>query len=250
MPTHLASQAARGCSQHHILVVEDNADIRSLIVSHFETYGIYTIGVAQRQQLARYAADNRPDLVILDLSPPHGDGLALLRELRSGSGPAIIVTGQRGDEADRVVVLELGADDYVTKPVGLRELFARSRAVLRRRNTDRAAPPQREEPSGYHFGPWHLDKYLRQLSRADGYRVTLSKTEYALLVALLSAPQRPLTRLQLKQATRIHDDITDRAMDVQILRLRRKLEVDTDAPKMIRTERDVGYVFTLPVKEI
>jgi DNA-binding response OmpR family regulator len=249
LPTQLAAPAARGCSQHHVLIVDDNVDIRGLIVSHFETYGIYTIGVAQRQQLARYAADNRPDLVILDLSPPHGGGFELLRELRSGSGSAIIVTGQCGEEADRVVALELGADDYVTKPVGLRELFARCRAVLRRRNTDRAALEQHQEPSGYRFGPWHLDKYLRQLSRTDGYRVTLSKTEYALLVALLSAPQRPLSRLQLKRATRIHDDITDRAMDVQILRLRRKLEIDIRSPKMIRTERDIGYVFTQPVTE-
>jgi DNA-binding response OmpR family regulator len=146
--------------------------------------------------------------------------------------------------------LELGADDYLTKPFGLRELLARIRAVLRRRETGRIAAQRESEQGRCRFGVWQLDRRARRLIDADGVPVALTKGEYALLVAFLDAPQRPLTREHLLQATRIHEDVFDRSIDVQILRLRRKLATDPSAPRIIQTERGVGYVFTLPVEPI
>jgi DNA-binding response OmpR family regulator len=160
----------------------------------------------------------------------------------------IITTGHRRDEIDRVVGLELGADDYVTKPFGLRELLARIRAVLRRQETGRATLQKAPERGVFRFGDWQLDRRLRRLTGSDGMPVALTKGEYALLVAFLDAPQRPLTREYLLQATRMHEDVFDRSIDVQVLRLRRKLETDPSAPRVIQTERGVGYVFALPVE--
>ena len=160
-----------------------------------------------------------------------------------------ITTGHRRDEIDRVVGLELGADDYITKPFGLRELLARIRAVLRRREA-RQAPPRDSETGRCRFGGWQLDRRNRRLSDFNGVSVALTKGEYALLIAFLDAPQRPLSREHLLQATRMHEDIFDRSIDVQVLRLRRKLETDPNAPRVILTERGVGYVFALPVERM
>jgi DNA-binding response OmpR family regulator len=160
----------------------------------------------------------------------------------------IIITGDRREEIDRVVGLELGADDYVTKPFGLRELLARVRAVLRRRDAWQVATPDDTARGRWRFGAWQLDRRSRRLTNPDGAPVALTKGEYALLVAFLEAPQRPLTREHLLQATRVHEDVFDRSIDVQILRLRRKLEVNPAAPAIIQTERGVGYVFALPVE--
>jgi len=159
----------------------------------------------------------------------------------------IIVTGNRADEIDRVVGLELGADDYLTKPFGLRELLARVRAVLRRLDRARAVPPSEHERGGYQFSGWRLSLRTRHLTAPTGADVALTKGEYALLVAFLDAPQRPLSREHLLQATRVHEDVFDRSIDVQILRLRRKLEQDPSAPQMIQTERGVGYIFARPL---
>lgn len=203
---------------------------------------------AGRNELARQLQDE-PSLIILDLRLGQDDGLDLLREIRSNSDvPVIITTGHRLDEIDRVVGLELGADDYVTKPFGLRELLARVRAVLRRHELGRLARSRETQRGGYKFGRWVLERQSRRLLTADGAQVTLTKGEYSLLVAFLEAPQRPLTREQLLQATRIHEDIFDRSIDVQVLRLRRKLETDASAPRVIQTERGVGYVFNLDVE--
>ncbi|HYZ20580.1 MAG TPA: winged helix-turn-helix domain-containing protein [Rhodopila sp.] len=149
---------------------------------------------------------------------------------------------------DRVAGLELGADDYVSKPFGLRELLARIRAVVRRREVGRIAAERELRQGRCSFGGWTLDRRLRQLTDPSGAHVPLSKGEFALLVALSDAPQRPLTREHLLQATRVHEDVFDRSIDVQVLRLRRKLQVDPSAPSMIRTERGLGYAFTLAVE--
>jgi len=154
------------------------------------------------------------------------------------------LAGDRRDEIDRVVGLELGADDYVTKPFSLRELLARIRAVLRRHGAGR---PQRGRCK---FGGWQFDRRTRRLTDPGGTEVALTKGEYALLTAFLGAPQRPLSREHLLQATRVHEDMFDRSIDVQILRLRRKMEIDPSAPSIIRTERGVGYVFDLPVEPL
>jgi DNA-binding response OmpR family regulator len=199
--------------------------------------------------MIRACAADEPDLVILDLRLGQEDGLDLLREIRARSDvPVIITTGHRRDEVDRVVGLELGADDYIIKPFGLRELLARIRAVLRRREVGQVAVQRAPERGRYQFGGWQLDRRARRLSNPDGRPVALTKGEYALLIAFLEAPQRPLSREHLLQATRIHEDVFDRSIDVQVLRLRRKLEADMDAPSFIQTERGVGYVFVTPVE--
>ena len=162
----------------------------------------------------------------------------------------IIATGHRRDEIDRVVGLELGADDYITKPFGLRELLARIRAVLRRRAAGEAVVQRDPERGRIGFGGWQLDRRNRRLTDPNGIPVALTKGEYALLIAFLDAPQRPLSREHILQATRVHEDVFDRSIDVQVLRLRRKLETDPNAPRVILTERGVGYVFALPVEAL
>jgi two-component system, OmpR family, response regulator len=201
------------------------------------------------QEVMRQFAIGEPSLVVLDLCLGNEDGLDLLRHIRSRSDvPVIITTGYRRDEPDVVLGLELGADDYIAKPFGLRELVARIRAVLRRRAT-RSRPPELDCNQGRcRFGGWELDRTRRRLIDPRGDLVLLTKGEYALLMAFIDAPQRPLSREHLMRASRMHEDVFDRSIDVQILRLRRKLEVDPTTSQIIRTERGVGYVFTLPVE--
>ena len=201
--------------------------------------------------MIRRLAGAEVNLVILDLRLGQEDGLDLLREVRSSSDvPVIIITGHRPDDIDRVVGLELGADDYVTKPFNLRELLARVRAVLRRLNSRRASPSREPQRGCWRFSGWQLDRRTRRLTDPSGAPVALTKGEYALLVAFLEAPQRPLSREYLMQTTRAHEDVFDRSIDVQILRLRRKLERDPSTPRVIQTERGVGYVFAVPVERV
>jgi len=238
-------------SQPTCLVVEDDRTMRHLVMNYLEEHGIRTISASGREEVAGLLAREEPSLVILDLRLGQEDGLDLLREIRSHSDiPVIITTGHRRDEIDRVVGLELGADDYITKPFGLRELLARIRAVLRRREAGQAAVQRDPERGRCRFGGWELDRRIRRLSDSSGIPVALTKGEYALLIAFLDAPQRPLSREHLLQATRIHEDVFDRSIDVQVLRLRRKLETDPNAPRVILTERGVGYVFALPVEPL
>ena len=238
-------------SQPTCLVVEDDRTMRHLVVNYLEEHDIRAISAAVRGEVAGLLANEDPSVVILDLRLGQEDGLDLLREIRSHSDvPVIITTGHRRDEIDRVVGLELGADDYITKPFGLRELLARIRAVLRRREAGQTAVQRDPERGRSRFGHWQLDRRNRRLSDSSGAPVSLTKGEYALLIAFLDAPQRPLSREHLLQATRIHEDVFDRSIDVQVLRLRRKLETDPSAPRVILTERGVGYVFALPVETL
>jgi two-component system, OmpR family, response regulator len=234
-------------SQPTCLVVEDDHTMRHLVMNYLGEHDIRAISASRRDEVAGLLAREEPNLVILDLRLGQEDGLDLLREIRSRSDvPVIITTGHR-DEIDRVVGLELGADDYITKPFGLRELLARIRAVLRRREAGQAAVQRDPERGRCRFGGWQLDRRNRRLTDPNGIPVALTKGEYALLIAFLDAPQRPLSREHLLRATRIHEDVFDRSIDVQVLRLRRKLETDPNAPRVILTERGVGYVFALPV---
>ncbi len=234
-----------------ILIVDDEAAMQRLMTDYFEGAGLHAVSSSGREQMARCFTESEPDLVILDLQLGNQDGLDLLREIRSGFDvPVIIVTGRRCDEIDRVVGLELGADDYVTKPFSLKELLARVRAVLRRRGVGSAASQADQERRHCRFDGWRLDRRLRRLIDPNGVEVALTKSEYALLIAFVDAPQRPLTREQLLQATRMHEDIFDRSIDVQVLRLRRKLESDATAPRLIQTERGVGYVFAPSVERL
>lgn len=233
----------------HIIVVDDDPTLRQMVIRYLEEHSVPTRAASNRAELQRHLEGTQPSLIILDLRLGQEDGLDLLREIRSHSDvPVIITTGHRPDEIDRIVGLELGADDYVIKPFSLRELLARVRAVLRRQEIGRAARARDPERGGYRFNGWTLERRIRKLIDGSDAAVPLSKGEYALLLAFLEAPQRPLTREHLLQATRVHEDIFDRSIDVQVLRLRRKLETDPSAPRVIQTERGVGYVFAVPVE--
>jgi len=234
-----------------VLVVEDDPALQRMILNYFVENNIRTLVASNGQEMVDHLAGAEVNLVILDLRLGLEDGLDLLRKVRLNSEvPVIIITGHRLDEIDRVVGLELGADDYLTKPFNLRELLARVRAILRRFDVGRAAPPRDPERGRFRFSGWQLDRKSRQLTDPSGAPVALTKGEYAMLLAFLEAPQRPLSREHLLQATRIHEDVFDRSIDVQILRLRRKLERDPSAPRVIQTERGVGYVFAVPVERI
>lgn len=232
-----------------ILVVDDDRALRSTLLDYFDGVGMRGIPAASSREVTREFAAREPDFVILDLQLGNEDGLDILRELRRRSDvPIIIASGHRREEADRVVGLELGADDFLTKPFGLRELTARIRAIMRRKT-----PPKPEPANGlagyYRFQGWQLGRRSRRLIDPQGTEVPLTKGEFALLVAFLEAPERPLSREHLLQATRVHEDIYDRSIDVQILRLRRKLERGGGTATMIRTVRGVGYVFVSSVEK-
>jgi two-component system OmpR family response regulator len=251
--TRLATKSLRdrfmSTEAGHIIVVDDDSTLRQMVIRYLEDHDVPTRAASSKDELKRHLEGAEPSLIILDLRLGQDDGLDLLREIRSYSDvPVIITTGHRPDEIDRIVGLELGADDYIIKPFSLRELLARVRAVLRRQEMGRAARARDPERGGYRFNGWTLERRGRKLLDAKSSPVALSKGEYALLLAFLEAPQRPLTREHLLQATRVHEDIFDRSIDVQVLRLRRKLETDPSAPRIIQTERGVGYVFALPVE--
>jgi two-component system OmpR family response regulator len=234
-----------------VLIVDDDAAMQRMVVNYFRERNICAVSASGRQEMIHQLRESDPSLIILDLRLGQDDGLDLLREIRSHSDvPVIITTGHRCDEIDRIVGLELGADDYVLKPFNLHELLARVRAVLRRQEIGRAASQRDPEGGRYRFNGWNLERRARRLTDPNGKPVVLTKGEYALLVAFLDAPQRPLTREHLLQATRMHEDVFDRSIDVQVLRLRRKLETNPSAPSVIRTARGVGYVFALPVERL
>jgi DNA-binding response OmpR family regulator len=240
---------AASYGSNYVLVVDDDPAVQQTVSDYFEQHGTPTVAVSDRSGLVRRLAGEHPSAIILDLRLARDDGLDLLREIRSRSDvPVIVVTDHSRDEVDCVVSLELGADDCITKPFSVRELLARVRAVLRRREIGRSLRVHDTERGGYRFGGWRLDRRNRRLVDPKAKPVSLSKGEYALLLAFLDAPGRPLSREHLLQATRIHEDIFDRSIDVQVLRLRRKLETDPKAPRVIRTERCVGYVFEVPVE--
>jgi len=232
-----------------ILVIDDDPAMRQMLTTYLEQNNLAVSSAQGRRDMSSHFMRREPDLVILDLHLGREEGLDLLREIRASSDvPVIIATGQRHEEVDRVLGLELGADDFVTKPFGLRELLARVRAVLRRRSPARAGGSAGIDRRRFLFGGWQLDCTTRRLTGPDGSAVPLTKGEYALLIAFLEAPQRPLTRLHLLQATRVHEDVFDRSIDVQILRLRRKLETESGMPGIVQTVRGIGYMFALPVE--
>jgi DNA-binding response OmpR family regulator len=231
-----------------MLVVSDDLSLQPMLGNYLEQCNVRVVSGSRRQELTWQFAASEPSVVILDLQSDQEDGLDLLREIRSRSWvPLIIIGDHKRGEMDRVAGLELGADDYVIKPIVLRELLARIRAVLRRRKMGRNASQRRAGPARCQFGCWQLDRRVGRLTDPDGATIALTKVEYGLLIAFLDAPQRPLTREHLLRATRVLEDHFDRSIDVQVHRLRRKLETDPSAPHIIKTERGFGYVFTLSV---
>jgi DNA-binding response OmpR family regulator len=229
----------------YILIVNNDPSMRRALSSYFSNHNFPTSCLSDLRELN--GARALPSLIIMDQPLGLHEGLDRLRSIRSRSDIPVIITGHSADEVDSVVSLELGADDYIVRP-SPRELLARARAILRRRQMSRAAQIRVREGGGYRFNGWRLERYGRCLVDPNETPVPLTKGEYALLLAFLEAPERPLTREHLLSATRIHEDIFDRSIDVQVLRLRRKLAIDPNAPHIIQTERGIGYVFALPVE--
>jgi two-component system OmpR family response regulator len=232
-------------STGYILIVTNDPAMRQTVSSYFSDHNFPTSCVSYWGELKN--TTTLPSLIIMDQPFGLNDGLDRLRSIWSKSDIPVIVTSHRADEVDPIVNLELGADDYIVKP-SPRELLARSRAILRRRQMPRAAQSREREGGGYRFDGWRLERRNRRLVDPNEKPVPLSKGEYALLLAFLEAPGRPLAREHLLRATRVHEDILDRSIDVQVLRLRRKLETDPNSERTIRTERGVGYVFALRVE--
>jgi DNA-binding response OmpR family regulator len=236
--------------QPHILIVDDDPQIRELLQEYFTANELRVSVTASGKEMAAILADHAIDLVVLDLRLAGEDGMVLARKLREESAiPIIMLTGVR-DEADRVMGLELGADDYLTKPFSPRELLARIRTVLRRTKGAALTEARQRDVRAYRFASFELNLRTRRLAKQQaGQRIELTNGEFNLLAALLAAPQRILTRDQLLESSRVYDnEVYDRSIDVQILRLRRKIEVDPSHPQFILTERGVGYLFNSPVE--
>ena len=244
------SPASHTASPTHVLAVDDDPDMRALFSNYLGENNFRVTAVADGHAMRTVLAEQIVDLLLLDLKLPAEDGMAIAQRLREESAiPIIIVSGCR-DEADRVMSLELGADDYVTKPFSPRELLARIRTVLRRRRAE-VKPGRPEGVRAYRFDGWELNLDTRRLLTRDARQVRLSNGEFNLLVVLLASPQRILSRDQLIDLSRLHnDDVFNRAIDMQIMRLRRKLEVDAAHPRYIKTERGAGYVFGVPVETV
>ena len=235
----------------HVLVVDDDAAVCALVSEYLSQNDFRVTAANTGKQMTDVLAAEAIDLIVLDLRLRGEDGLQLARRLRESSKiPIIMVTG-RLEEADRVMGLELGADDYVTKPFSPRELLARIRAVLRRSQPEEPLPGRDEGLRAYRFAGWELNVRLHRLTAPSGEHIGLTNGEYSLLAAFLSSPQRVLTRDQLLDLSRLHStEVYDRSIDVQILRLRRKIEVDASDPQLIRTERGVGYLFCADVTTV
>jgi two-component system OmpR family response regulator len=223
-----------------IVLVDDDPEIRQLISDYLAPHGFRVAAAANGAEMDRLIAAERPALVVLDLMLPGEDGLSICRRLSAAGGLPVIMLSALGEETDRIVGLELGADDYVPKPCSPRELLARIRAVLRRHDG--------AEPAGggaYHFAGWSFDPRRRELRSPDGVTVALSSGEFRLLTVFLERPQRVLTRDQLLDLARGPSaDVYDRAVDVQVSRLRKKL-TGTDGAELIVTVRSEGYMFAV-----
>ncbi len=232
----------------HILFVEDDSDIRSLVAEVLGTGGFRVSVARDGREMDRVLQRTRIDLILLDIMLPGEDGLSLCRRIRaSGAVPVIMLTA-RGSEIERVIGLEMGADDYLTKPFSSHELLARIRAVLRR--TQALSPnPSAGRAVTLTFAGWALNLAARRLQSPDGTRIPLTGAEFDLLVAFCERPNRVLSREQLLDLTRGRTaSPLDRSIDIQISRLRRKIEENPRLPALIQTVRAEGYVFTAEVQ--
>jgi len=232
----------------HILIVDDDAEIRSLLSQYLTKNGLRVSAVADGRAMWRALEAGRIDLIVLDLMLPGEDGLTLCRNLRTKSSdvPVIMLTA-RGEETDRIVGLEMGADDYLAKPFSARELLARIKAILRRA---RSLPEnlRADAARNIRFGDWLLDTVQRQLISAAGVVTPLAGAEYRLLRTFLSHPNRVLNRDQLVDLTQGKEaDPLDRSIDVQVSRLRQRLGDDSREPRLIKTVRGEGYVLAVTV---
>lgn len=234
-----------------VYLVDDEADVRRLVVATLQDYGLRTLAFASGRDVRQAIQRQPPDLCLVDLGLPDMDGLSLVRELWGDVRFGVVILTGRGDLSDRVLGLELGADDYIVKPFEPRELVARVKTVIRRREqlvataTSGSAPGEAVTAG---FGGWTYDPGNLTLSAADGRRETLSAAEAVLLAALLRTPNRVLTREQLQSADDGRDDLPfDRSIDVRISRIRKKIEDDPRSPRLIKTVYGAGYLLAAEV---
>lgn len=233
-----------------IVVVEDNIDVAQAVIRSLATAGYESMHFVRGQELKRYLDKQTPALCIIDLGLPDGDGLDLVRMLQTYRDVAIVILTGRGDATDRVIGLEVGADDYIVKPFEPRELVARVKAVLRRtRLKDTSAALEAVRKARFQNWTYSLD--IHSLTSADGKTVTISAAEARLLCVFLNAPKRILSREQLLEATSSEEiSAFDRAIDVRVSRLRRKIEANSEDPQIIKTVYGAGYLFTASVEWI
>ncbi|WP_334390588.1 response regulator [Bradyrhizobium sp. AZCC 2262] len=235
----------------HILIVDDDREIRDLVSTYLKRNGLRVTVAADGRQMRSFLDSDRVDLIVLDVMMPGDDGLVLCRQLRGGrhgTTPILMLTA-RTDETDRIVGLEVGADDYLAKPFSARELLARIKAVLRR---TRMLPPNlqvTEAGKMLSFGDWQLDTVARHLVDREGTGIALSGAEYRLLRVFLDHPQRVLSRDQLLNLTQGREaEMFDRSIDLLVSRVRLRLRDDAREPAYIKTVRSEGYVFAMPVE--
>ena len=235
----------------HVVAVDDDDAVRDLIAEYLGKNELRVTCVATGKDLVGVMEREVVDAVILDVRLGAEDGMQIARKLREESGIPILMLTSRIEEADRVMGLELGADDYLTKPFSPRELLARIRALLRRARAQASVADAIASVRAYRFGGWELNIGLRKLKSPQGENVDLTNGEFRILTAFLASPQRVLSRDQLLDLSRVHSaEVYDRSIDIQILRLRRKIEPDPAHPKFIVTERGAGYVFSSTVEAV
>jgi two-component system, OmpR family, response regulator len=236
-------------SSSHVVLIDQDAAVCSLVSEYLGRNDFRVTAVKTAGEVLAMINSEAVDILLMEPRLRGEDGLGLTRAIRESSRLPIVMVSERAEEADRVMALEFGADDYVTKPFSPRELLARIRAVLRRARAEVPAPVRHEALRAYRFAGWELNVKLYRLLSPQRAHVRLSRGEFSLLSAFLSSPQRVLTRDQLLELSRLHStEVYDRSIDVQILRLRRKIEAVPARPELIGTERGVGYVFTAPVQ--
>jgi len=234
----------------HILVVDDDAEIRRLLTTYLAKNGLRATAVGDGKAMWKALEAGRFDLIVLDVMLPGDDGLTLCRVLRSRSDIPVIMLTARGEETDRVVGLEMGADDYLPKPFSARELLARIKVILRRARS-LPANLRPDNARTLRFGGWSLDTVDRHLVSAAGVVTALSGAEYRLLRTFLEHPARVLSRDQLMDLTQGREaEALDRAIDVQVSRLRQRLGDDPRDPRLIKTVRGEGYVLAVPVERV
>lgn len=233
----------------HLLIVDDDREILDLVSRFLRKHGYRVTGARNGIEMRERLAAADIDLIILDLMLPGEDGLALCREIRSRSLLPIIMLTALGEDTDRIVGLEMGADDYLSKPFNSRELLARVKAVLRRTALEPGKPPTAASGKTVEFAGWRLDLVRRELTSPEGAVTDLSAGEYDMLIAFIEHPQRVLSRDQLLDLARSRVATPfDRSVDVQVSRLRRKLERGRDGSALIKTVRGVGYIFSPAVE--
>jgi len=233
----------------HVLVVDDDPSVRKMITDYLGDNDVRVTALAGGHEISAVMKRETIDLLVLDLRMPGEDGMQIAQKLRQDSQLPIIMLTGRKDEADRVMGLELGADDYLIKPFSPRELLARIRALLRRARAQQTVAEGLQKVRAYRFAGFELNVRLRRLKGHDGESIALTNAEFNLLAAFLAAPQRVLSRDQLLGLSRLHnDEVYDRSIDVQVGRLRRKLQPAEASAELIRTERGAGYVLTAAVE--